>query len=142
MCEDYVTEKFFKTFIGNRTLVSVARGGADYDSLFPPKTFINAAHFKDAKSLALHLKHLSENIGEYVNILERKSQYRAVTPLDTDEHWDVLSCSMCEYLNKRHGNHVRYYDIQKWLGQCAPPRDLYLATQKLKPLLPTSFLYF
>ena len=42
-CKDYVTEKCFRPFVRNSSVIAVARGGMDYDAMLPSKSFINAA---------------------------------------------------------------------------------------------------
>ena len=116
-CKDYFTEKFFKTFRDNSTVISVARGGADYDSFLPPKTFINAAHFKGPKSLALYLKRLGENLDEYSDLLKSKLQY-------TFSEDFSFQCDLCKYLNTRDESVTKVYSLTDWLGQCKAPTDI------------------
>ncbi|XP_046579581.1 glycoprotein 3-alpha-L-fucosyltransferase A-like [Haliotis rubra] len=47
-CVDYITEKLFKVYAHN--IVPVVRGGADYNSLVPNGTYINAADFSSPKN--------------------------------------------------------------------------------------------
>ena len=117
-CEDYVTEKFFHSFRGRRTVIPVVRGAVDYDSLFPPGSFVNAAHFDGPKSLALHLKRLGENLNDYVELLMTKLQYTVKKEIP-------LQCGLCEYLNKRDHSEKRMYDLHRWLIQdrCTRPTD-------------------
>ena len=114
-CKDYITEKFFKIFEPGNTVIPVARGGADYDSYFEPGSFINAAHFKSAKDLALHLKFLSENVNKYVEVLEKKLKYTANPKINLNSY----HCDICKLLNKRDKRVTTKYDIVKWYGQ--PP---------------------
>ena len=79
LCNDYVTEKFFKTFAEQKhTVIPVARGGADYNNFFPSDVFINAANFKGVDELGKHLKYLTENPEEHAKLIEAKSRYRSV----------------------------------------------------------------
>ncbi|XP_012937478.2 alpha-(1,3)-fucosyltransferase C [Aplysia californica] len=119
LCADYVTEKFFKIFRKDFPVVPVVRGGADYDQLFPPRTFVNAASFKSAKELALHLKKLRGNAEEYGELLWEKLQYTKTKHDLNDFH-----CQLCEYLNSRDPLVRRFYDIRKWMGSCDIPKDI------------------
>ena len=112
-CKDYISEKFFKMYEAGTNVVPVVRGGADYDSYFEPGSFVNAAHFKTAKELALHLKYLTENVDEYAKVLERKLKYR------TDEVFKKTNgCGICKFLNKGDQRFTRRYDVTKWYRQC------------------------
>ena len=62
-------------------MITVARGGADYNKYFPPNTFINAADFRSASELGRYLKRLVEHPGEYFDILRHKMMYRYKTSL-------------------------------------------------------------
>ena len=55
LCKDYITEKAFNSLKLNT--IPVVMGGADYDSLLPPGSFINAREFDSPEHLAafLHL---------------------------------------------------------------------------------------
>ena len=63
ICEDYVTEKFWKFLNGN--LVPVVLGGANYDKIAPPHSFINAMDFSSPNDLAEYLKYLISNSTAY-----------------------------------------------------------------------------
>ena len=43
----YVTEKFWKSM--SRNVVPIVMGGADYDSIAPPHSFINVMDYKSPK---------------------------------------------------------------------------------------------
>jgi len=111
LCPDYITEKLFKLFNTRNTVVPVVRGGANYDKYFDPGTFINAAHFKSPKELALYLKKISGDFDAYEAILQQKMRY-----VNTPEkfRWKSFHCNMCEFLNHRNQEVRSYYDILKW----------------------------
>ncbi|CAG5126285.1 unnamed protein product [Candidula unifasciata] len=121
LCTDYVTEKFFRLF--NRTIfvIPVVRGGADYDKHFPDFTYINSAHFKTAKDLALHLKHLASDLENYSKYLEYKDLY---TLLADDGIADKMACQICNYLHTHQlPKPSQTYNITKYFvdGQCHIP---------------------
>ena len=125
LCKDYVTEKFFKLFskaYGEGVVIPVTRGGADYDNFFPPGSFVNAAHFKSPKQLALYLKKLSDNVEEYTNMLRVKLRYEKMKDFGVNG----FRCELCEFLNKRDPNVLRMYDHGKLVdtNDCHKPTDL------------------
>ena len=97
----------------------VARGGGDYDAGFEPGSFINAAHFKTGRDLALHLKFLSENVNDYVKVLEKKMKY-----VPSGFGINDYSCDMCKLLNKKDASLTRQYNLPQWVGGCRGPTDL------------------
>ena len=124
-CTDYITEKFFKQFYRDRTVVPVVRGGGDYDRYFDPGTFINAAHFRDPRSLALYLKKLSGDQDAYFAVLERKMRYVQLWQ-NYQLRWRTdFHCSVCELLNKRRPEVRSYYDVVEWAQdkRCWPAPD-------------------
>ena len=122
-CTDYITEKFFKVFDYNRTAIPVVRGGAHYDSFFPPGTFVNAAHFKGPEELALHLRQLSEDVDRYSELVQTKYKY-----VHDERHLPGLYCGVCEFLNKRDVDERRLYDMRTWVDvhSCRHPDDGYI----------------
>ncbi|XP_067660248.1 alpha-(1,3)-fucosyltransferase C-like [Haliotis asinina] len=110
-CFDYFTEKLFKVYSHN--IVPVVRGGANYSSLVPPGTYINAADFSTPQELAKHLQYLEQNVTAYAEILERKSRY-------IQTNLDQLESAYCDFCVKIHNLDLfrqQYYDIGKWLTQ-------------------------
>ena len=59
ICTDYVTEKFFN--ILQHDMVPIVMGGADYASIAPPHSYINALKFNGPKELAKYLNFLERN---------------------------------------------------------------------------------
>ena len=56
ICKDFVTEKFFAMFNGGLDMVPVVLGGANYSTIAPPNSYIDASDFGSPKALAHHLK--------------------------------------------------------------------------------------
>ncbi|CAG5131258.1 unnamed protein product [Candidula unifasciata] len=120
LCTDYVSEKFFKLFDQNTHVIPVVRGGADYDKHFPNFTYVNSAHFKTAKDLALHLKHLASDLETYSKYLEYKDLYSLV-PFMT------AACKICTFLHThRLPKPSQTYNLTSRLGvkHCRSPTDL------------------
>ncbi|BFZ14331.1 hypothetical protein BsWGS_17370 [Bradybaena similaris] len=120
LCTDYVTEKFFKLFDQNLFVVPVVRGRADYDKHFHNFTYINAAHFKKPKDLALHLKDLAADLETYSKYLEYKDLYQLAP-------YQNVACRICTYVHTQKLPSVEHkHNLQSLLGykQCRGPTDL------------------
>jgi len=115
-CEDYFTEKLFKSYSKDYPLVPIVRGGSDYDSFLPRMSFIDSGTFVSPKSLAGFMKRLSqrENIDKYVEYLRNRMMYSSTGQSDGD----FYPCRLCEHLNKRDPRIQTIYDMPKWLGTC------------------------
>ena len=53
VCEDYITEKFFRILKYN--VIPVTYNGVDMDKFAPPHSFINTLDFKGVSNLAKYL---------------------------------------------------------------------------------------
>ena len=60
-CEDYITEKVYKTLEDDVTVIPVVRGTGPYDRALPPGSYIDVADYESPKHLALHLLALDKN---------------------------------------------------------------------------------
>ena len=67
ICPDYVTEKMFEAL--KHDIVPIVLGGADYERVFPPNSFINMMDFKNMSSLAEYLITLDNDDAHTLNIL-------------------------------------------------------------------------
>ncbi|XP_067658404.1 glycoprotein 3-alpha-L-fucosyltransferase A-like [Haliotis asinina] len=122
VCVDYITEKFFKVY-SHRNIVPVVRGGADYQSLVPKGTYINAADFSSPKELATYLKYLETNVTAYAEILEAKSRY---THSYIGTTYESAFCDICVKLHNLDQYHQYYNDSVRWLQEdaCHSPKDV------------------
>ena len=57
ICQDYVTEKFFRPF--KYDVIPLTLNGADMHNLAPPHSFINVLDYETTMDLILDLKKLS-----------------------------------------------------------------------------------
>ncbi|CAG5117371.1 unnamed protein product, partial [Candidula unifasciata] len=139
-CQDYVTEKFFRTFMDDFPVIPVVRGGTDYQRYFPQGTFVDTLDFRNPKELAAYLKKISKDHRKVATMLEAKSRYQFVA---IHRH-----CQMCYLLHKynitssgidpsvptldRTALTKTYTDVFRWLSQdkCYPPRDFTGALEK------------
>ncbi|EFA05856.1 alpha-(1,3)-fucosyltransferase C [Tribolium castaneum] len=105
ICEDYVTEKLYNVL--QRNIVPIVYGGADYNTLAPPKSVINVMDFMSVKHLVKHLKYLDSHPEEYLKFLEWKKDYIVETASTQ------TLCTLCQKLNEPIKQKI-YNDITKW----------------------------
>ncbi|XP_005099342.1 glycoprotein 3-alpha-L-fucosyltransferase A [Aplysia californica] len=118
LCKDYVTEKFFRSFQYRSHIIPVVRGGLDYDRFFPKDILVNAAHFKNAKELALYLKELGSDTQRYAAMLKEKDR---LVSWGRKYDW----CDICEKLHTN--QQVKTIpDIKRWSHHetCYKPNDI------------------
>ena len=118
-CQDYVTEKLYRT-MRMVDIVPVVRGAANYTSLLPPHSFIDASDFPSVKALAEHLKRVAEDKTLYRSYFTWKQQWTVVEPVP------FPFCEMCRRLHHANGwSHV-YPNVDAWWreGICHEPPAL------------------
>ncbi|GFO26136.1 alpha-(1,3)-fucosyltransferase [Plakobranchus ocellatus] len=101
-------------------IIPVARGGADYNKLFPPGIFINTNDFLSPESLGSYLQYLAQDEQNYVAMLKEKNRY-----LKGTAH-DKFFCDLCKIAHTGEPRHV-YENFFKWVrkpGSCWEPTDL------------------
>ena len=130
LCDDYVTEKFYKYF--SLDVVLVARA-ADLVNIAPPETFVNTAHFRSPKQLAERLVYLSEHEEEYVEILREKDRYFTMfeeyvlkNEYRENRYEAIPFCQLCQRLWNVDKYSKIVKDINIWFNstKCYPPNDL------------------
>ena len=112
-CPDYVTEGFYKAL--DYDTVPIVLGGADYDSLGPPHSFVNALNFSSVEALAEYLLLLEKNEELYVKYFDWKKTYRVV--LQPMRGW----CDLCRMAHDDNLPSKIYHDIKQWWiddGKC------------------------
>ncbi|KAH9504727.1 hypothetical protein Btru_062655 [Bulinus truncatus] len=105
-CFDYVTEKVMQRLADRSQVVPVVRGGFNYTRYFPPGWYVNAADFRSAKDLALHLKELGNDHRKYASMLREKD--RLVTLGYKNDY-----CNLCEKVHRSTGTKI-IPDIKQW----------------------------
>lgn len=113
LCQDYVTEKFYKVFYSNVDVIPVVRGEVNYTKYFPPGTFIDAEDFKNPEDLAKYLKSLVSDHEAYAAMLRRKDRFSGIGG------YRVASCDLCKKLHD--DKEVKMYrDFPDWVesGMC------------------------
>ena len=89
ICDDYVTEKFFKILQYN--VIPVVLGAADYSVYVPKTAYINVFDYETPKDLANYLLHLSSNKTAYNSYFEWKKyiKFNVIKP------FQAHICEMC-----------------------------------------------
>ena len=110
ICPDYVTEKMFEAL--KHDIVPVVLGGADYDSIFPPNSFINMMDFKNMSSLAEYLTKLDTDDALYAKYFTWKSKYSVKnSKFDTNQ----AHCDLCQKLHNVGANRSKNaINLEKW----------------------------
>ncbi|XP_067944456.1 alpha-(1,3)-fucosyltransferase fut-1-like [Watersipora subatra] len=98
LCEDYITEKFWKRLHSDGHFVPVVVGGFsidDYTRVAPPDSFIHAYNFSSIKELGEYLQHLMQDDAAYNRYHEWRKHY-----MTTDNVLPQTSvCTFCELAN-------------------------------------------
>ena len=95
ICNDYVTEKFF--LLMERRVVPIVFGGADYERLAPPHSFIDARKFEPS-SLANYLLHLNANPLLYEEYFRWKDNYTVQAGVEQMARHGF--CDLCSKLHQ------------------------------------------
>ncbi|XP_042859152.1 alpha-(1,3)-fucosyltransferase C-like [Penaeus japonicus] len=108
ICTDYVTEKLFKTL--QLDVIPVVFGGADYASIAPPNSYINALDFLSPIDLVEYLKKVASNETLYNSYFRWKGKYK----VDLGHPVRPLVCDICA---KLHGEPV-VSAPKPWRSKC------------------------
>lgn len=125
-CTDYISEKMWRVL--GYDIVPIVMGGADYASIAPPHSYINAADFKSVKDLANYLLYLDQNDDAYLAYFAWKRNYAIF-----NTHIAQPICGLCEILNNANMPHKSYDDINQWWF--GPPGQSYCYDGTLLPIL-------
>ena len=110
VCDDYVTEKFWK-YLGSN-LVPVVLGGTDYKKVAPPNSFINALDYQNPEDLANYLKYLISNQTAYNEYFKWTSYFDVYR--DSEENHARAMCQVCEALNQKPVKPKVYHNMKNW----------------------------
>ena len=108
ICDEYVTEKFFE-MIG-RNIIPVVLGGADYASIAPPHSYINAMDYTPHQ-LADYLMQLDANDTLYTEYFWWKPHYQVRNLWDTNRQ---VFCDLCAALHSKPLKQQTLTGLQKW----------------------------
>ena len=104
LCRDYVTEKFFQ--IIDRKIVPIVFGGANYKSIAPEGSYIDATKI-GARKLAELLQTIDRN-DELYNDFFRWKDRRIIA--------GRVFCQLCKRLHEDNRAVQIYHDFEKWWG--------------------------
>ena len=90
ICDEYLTEKFYRTL--NYPVIPIVMGGADYNKLAPPHSFIDINDFESVEALSKYLTRLSRNPKEYSAYFKWKETH--------DVYTFRPFCQLCEKLHQ------------------------------------------
>ncbi|KAF6032744.1 FucTA [Bugula neritina] len=79
LCEDYITEKFWKILEGPDLVIPIVMGGLrmeEYENIAPPNSYIHVRNFTSPKHLAEHLRYVVSNEKAFNYYLEWRNKYR------------------------------------------------------------------
>lgn len=107
-CPDYITTEFYKAL--EYDIVPIVFGGADYNKLAPPHSFINAQDFTSVKSLADYILLLNRTDELYAKYFLWKENYEV--SLKPMSGW----CDLCRIAHNDNLPTKVYEDIRKWWG--------------------------
>ena len=91
-CTDYITEKYWDNPLSHN-IVPVVMGGASYEKLAIPGSFINVVDFESVEALAKYLIYLNSNDTAYNEYFMWKRKFK---PAPLIPGWP---CSLCAALN-------------------------------------------
>ncbi|XP_015781803.1 alpha-(1,3)-fucosyltransferase 6 [Tetranychus urticae] len=90
ICTDYFTEKVVNIMSYN--IIPIVFGGAQYSSVLPNHSFINALDYKSPKELASYLNYLSSNETAYNEYFDWKKSYHV--KLMIPDRYDDIFCQI------------------------------------------------
>lgn len=106
ICTDYISEDLFSVLQFN--VIPIVLGGADYMSITPPNSIINAMDFKTPKKLAQFLLHLSNDTEKYMKYFDWKRDYVI--------KWNKISlCKLCDMLHEPLV-YSTYNEMEQWVN--------------------------
>lgn len=108
ICRDYVTEKFYN--ILGRNLVPIVLGGANYSTLSPEHSYINALDYSP-RQLATYLQELDKNDSLYAEYFWWKPFYRVVNLYKTNQE---SFCQLCAKLHAVPIMEKSAKNLQEW----------------------------
>ena len=120
ICKEYVTEKFFNAIA--RNIVPIVLGGADYASIAPRHSYINALDFRP-QQLAEYLIELDRNDHLYAEYFWWKPHYRVLNLHHSNKE---AFCNLCSVLHSNNPMKTKISNgLQKWYvtqSDCQRPK--------------------
>ena len=118
-CVDYVTEKYWGSPLENG-IVPIVMGGADYEEIAIPGSYINVLDFPSVKALADYLLYLDKNNTAYNEYFGWKTKYKQGGCLhgnDLSRHYP-WTCDLCALANSPFGAKTQVYEhLDSWWSE-------------------------
>ena len=99
LCEDYITEKFWKVLTSNLYMIPVVMGGKsidDYTKVAPPNSFIHVENFASNLELAQYLKAVSADAALFNSYHRWRDMYKY-----EDQEESLPSCELCRIAHEK-----------------------------------------
>lgn len=109
VCQDYVTEKFFNLM--QHDIVPVVYGGADYERIAPPHSYIDARKFTP-QELAEYLKMIDADDSLYNGYFHWKGHYRVEAGVEQMAR--RAFCDLCRKLHDVESSVKFYRELDQW----------------------------
>ncbi|KAL7641310.1 UNVERIFIED_CONTAM: hypothetical protein RMT77_008448 [Armadillidium vulgare] len=107
LCKDYVTEKLFRSL--KLGVLPVVFGGADYNNMAPPNSFINVNQFQNYANLVKYLLKVSDDHILYNSYLRWQEDY----DVEIGSPFKPFICDLCKKLHSKR-TFKSYPDIRQW----------------------------
>lgn len=105
-CDDYITEKLFRTL--QKNVIPIVFGGGNYKEVAPPNSYINVEDFQNVKDLANYLTYLEANLENYLEYFEWKRNH-LIHLYD-----EQAVCTLCKKLHDPYEARKTYTNIKHW----------------------------
>ncbi|XP_064116622.1 uncharacterized protein LOC135222465 [Macrobrachium nipponense] len=115
LCDDYTSEKLWRPM--EYGMVPIVYGGADYDKILPPGSYINSQSFQNISALAKYLVYLGNNPVSYLRYFQWRRYWESKEPLP----W---TCNLCNTLHKIAGVREQWVTLDQWwndTSECYDP---------------------
>ena len=113
ICTDYVTEKFFN--ILQTDMIPVVMGAADYKSIAPPHSYIDALQFKGPEDLAKYLIKLDGDDRLYEEYFRWKETF--IVESGVNQMARHAFCDLCAKLNRPDEPEKYYESLEYFWGR-------------------------
>ncbi|ELT95998.1 hypothetical protein CAPTEDRAFT_113412 [Capitella teleta] len=123
LCDDYVTEKLWKTIVPPLDTVPIVFGSVDYANILPRNSYIDVRDFASPKKLAAYIKHLDANDELYNQYLRNKHSLNCRLV----QRYMPWHCRLCKNLHRMEGQKKVIYDLGRFWGsrRCQSPIDFH-----------------
>ncbi len=109
ICDDYVTEKYFRTL--SYDVIPIVLGGADYNAVGPPGAFINALDYANAGELVEHMRRIDADDAKFAEHFWWRDFYEIRYGW---VHRAQQHCRICEMLHDPDTTPKVYSNMYQW----------------------------